>query len=145
MTRFLLDTAVFVHASGRPDPNRDPCRNVLNIAAHVDASAHVSVELVQELMHVCSRRGEPRPHVLSRASHVATICELHEFELRDLALALKLFERFLRLDMRDAVHAATAMNRGIDTIVTTDRDFDAIPGLRRVDPADESAVAELVS
>lgn len=124
---------------------RDPCRKVLDVATHPEAGAHASVELVQELVHVCSRRGEPRSNALSRVSHVATICELHEFELRDLALALKLFERFPRLDVRDAVHAATAMNRGISAIVTADRDFEAIPGLRRIDPADKQAVAALAS
>ena len=37
---------------------------------------------------------------------------------------------------RDAIHAATALGAGFDTIVTTDRDFGSIPGLRRLDPAE---------
>ena len=37
---------------------------------------------------------------------------------------------------RDAVHAATAIRAGFDAIVTTDSDFDGIPGLRRIDPRD---------
>lgn len=37
---------------------------------------------------------------------------------------------------RDAVHAATALSLGFDDIVSADRDFDAVPGLRRIAPAD---------
>ena len=35
---------------------------------------------------------------------------------------------------RDAVHAATALAYGIDTIASSDPAFDGIPGLRRIDP-----------
>ena len=37
---------------------------------------------------------------------------------------------------RDAVHAATALTAGFTEIVTNDRGFDGIPGLRRIDPRD---------
>ena len=37
---------------------------------------------------------------------------------------------------RDAVHAATALLWGFDVIVSPDRDFEGIPGLRRLEPAD---------
>ena len=39
---------------------------------------------------------------------------------------------------RDAVHAATALDAGFDTIVSTDRDFDGIPGLTQRDPRDSA-------
>ena len=37
---------------------------------------------------------------------------------------------------RDAVHAAVVVVHGLEGIVSADRDFDRIPGLRRYDPAD---------
>jgi len=45
--------------------------------------------------------------------------------------------------MRDAIFAAQALNHGIDAILSTDRDFDDVPGLERVDPADAAVVAKL--
>ena len=48
-----------------------------------------------------------------------------------------------RLDARDAVFAAVALNRGIDVILATDRAFDEVDGLKRIDPADERALATL--
>ena len=55
-----------------------------------------------------------------------------------------LFENHDGLDARDAVFAALAINRGIDAILATDRAFDGIDGLERIDPADERAVATLI-
>jgi hypothetical protein len=38
-----------------------------------------------------------------------------------------------------------ALSRNIDAILSPDRDFDDIPGLRRIDPADTAAPATLIS
>ena len=51
-----------------------------------------------------------------------------------MSLGLSLFERTPRLHMRDALHAATALNRDIQLIVSLDRAFDEVSGLERVDP-----------
>ena len=40
------------------------------------------------------------------------------------------------LRVRDAVHAATALRRGISIILSADHDFDDIAGLERLDPHD---------
>lgn len=58
-------------------------------------------------------------------------------------MLLTLVERHDQLQPRDAVFAATALNREMPVILSPDRGFDAIAGLRRVDPLDEGAVAEL--
>lgn len=51
--------------------------------------------------------------------------------------------QYERIRSRDALFVATALNRGIERVVSPDRHFDGIPGLTRVDPADEEAVAAL--
>ena len=43
------------------------------------------------------------------------------------------------LQMRDAIHAATALNRGIDLILSPDTGFDDVEGLERLDPMDAEA------
>lgn len=68
----------------------------------------------------------------------------HPVEPDDVQRGLGLFERHPDLDARDAVFAALAINRGIDAILATDRAFDEVEGLERIDPADERAIASLV-
>ena len=41
-----------------------------------------------------------------------------------------------RIGGRDAVHAATALLAGFDAVVSPDRDFAVVEGLRRLDPAE---------
>lgn len=51
---------------------------------------------------------------------------------RHMVTALDLMERHPRLQPRDALHAAVAMDAGVYSIVSSDPDFDAIPELERV-------------
>lgn len=59
-----------------------------------------------------------------------------------IGLALELDAR--RIGANDRVHVATCRVHGLGTIVSADRGFDAVQGLRRVDPLDTSAVAALL-
>jgi predicted nucleic acid-binding protein len=143
--RFLYDTAVFVYAVGTEHPYRDSCRDIVERARSGDLAGEASVELVQEFAHVRVRRTGDRTSALELAGNVAQLCRLHAFEPGDLPLMLTLLERHERLGVRDAVFAATALNRGVGAILSPDRAFDGIRGLRRVDPADARAVAALAT
>ena len=48
------------------------------------------------------------------------------------------------LGTADRLHAAVAIDAGCDVIVTTDRAFDGLDGLRRIDSLDTAAVTALV-
>jgi predicted nucleic acid-binding protein len=52
-----------------------------------------------------------------------------------------LVERYSQLAARDLVHVATCLTFGIATVVSTDRGFDDVEQLARIDPADDSALA----
>lgn len=136
MRRFLYDTLVFVYALGREHPYRDPCRGIVELASAGELGGEASVELVHEFAHVRHRRTGDRSTSAEEARWVGMLCTLHPVELPDLRFALGLFETVDGLGPRDAIHAATALNRGIDAIVTADTAFDAVPGLERIDPRD---------
>jgi len=132
--RFLFDTAVFVYARGTSHPYRAPCRELVEAARTGKLAGEGSVELVQEYAHLLLRRGLPRRSVRDEARDVAALFRGHDFEEPDLALALGLIADHPALSMRDCVHAATALRRGVGLIVSPDRGFDSVPGLERVDP-----------
>lgn len=141
--RFLYDTAVFVYAMGAEHPYREPCREIVRRAARGELDGEASVELVQELVHVRSRATGERAEALRLGARVGELCRLHAVEPRDLPLVFTLLERHERLGPRDAVFAATALNRRISVVLSPDPDFDGIHGLDRVDPLDAGAVAAL--
>lgn len=143
MTRVLVDANVFIYALGAEHPYRDPCRDVVAALARRDIEAETSVEILQEVVHV-RRRRKGGPDAAARAREIlAWDLPVHEFDVDDLERALSLIERDDSLPVRDAVHAAMALNREIDAVLSTDRDFDRIDGLARIDPADARAVEAL--
>jgi len=99
--------------------------------------------MVQEFVHVRRRRNPDLRRASREAVFVSGLCQLHAFEEDDLSLALDLLATYERLDGQDAVFAATALNRDVGAILTSDRVFDDVLGLERIDPADEERVGEL--
>jgi len=143
MRRFLYDTAIFSYALGGDHRYKEPCRQILQMATVGALRGEASADLIQELANQRLRRTGSRVRVVETVKHVATLLRLHPLEPADAMYALDLFEENPRLDARDAVFAAVALNRGIDAILATDRAFDEVAGLERIDPADERAVATL--
>ena len=143
MRRFLFDTGVFVYALGGEHRYREPCRAILREVQSRRLGAEASVELIHEFVYVRLRRAASRAEVASSARAIALSMSLHTVEPRDMERALDLWSEYERLDARDAIFAAQALNRRIDAILSPDGDFDGIPGLQRIDPADTDAVATL--
>jgi predicted nucleic acid-binding protein len=131
----LLDTNVFIYARGRDHPYRSACRAILETALVDPAAFNIDVETTQELMDVYTRRGE-------RTRAARTVTDLFSLFPDPFAItraeteeAARLLGKHGGLSPRDAIHAAVALGRGLEGIVSTDRAFDRITGLRRFDPA----------
>jgi predicted nucleic acid-binding protein len=143
--RFLYDTSIFVYAFGKEHRYREPCREIVRKAAAGDLQGEASADLLQEFAHQRMRRTGDRRGAAEAARNVTKLAWWHPVEPNDVQRGIDLFETHPDLDARDAVFAALAINRGIDAILTTDRAFDGVEGLERIDPADEQTVATLVS
>lgn len=143
MRRFLYDTAVFSYALGGEHPYKEPCRQVVQKATTGELRGEASADLLQELAHQRLRRTGNRVSAAETVRNVAKLVRLHPLEPDDALLGIDLFEKNPRLDARDAVFAAVALNRGIDAILSTDRAFDEVGGIERIDPADDQALAGL--
>ncbi|CAN5331682.1 type II toxin-antitoxin system VapC family toxin [soil metagenome] len=134
--RSLLDSAVFIYAVGVDHPYRDPCRRLLDPDALHGYDGEVSVQAIQELLHQRARRTGDRADAARVAEAMARLCPVHDLTEDDLRLGLRLFRQHSKLTGRDALHAATAINRDIPTIISPDPDFDGLAQLRRIDPID---------
>ncbi len=143
MRRFLFDTGVFVYALGGEHLYREPCRAALRDMRDGQLAGEASVELIHEFTYVRGRKTVARRDAAASARDIADMCRLHVVEPSDLERALDLWSDYEQLDMRDAIFAAQALNRDINAILSPDSDFDGIPGLERIDPADAEAVARL--
>ncbi|WP_346767634.1 type II toxin-antitoxin system VapC family toxin [Knoellia koreensis] len=94
----------------------------------------MSAETVQEFLYHRIRMGS-RDSALQEVSALRSALVAHPLDDAVIDAALRLIEQG-PVRGRDAMVAATAVVHGFDTIVTLDRDFDAIPGLRRLEPSE---------
>ena len=130
----FLDATIILLAAGEPSTAQHACRSFLEAQAASGSTLHMSVEGVQEVLFHRMRMVD-RGTAVAEARDVQEMVVLHRFDAGVLQTAISLVATST-VRGRDAVHAATAIRAGFDAIVTTDSDFDGIPGLRRIDPRD---------
>ncbi len=130
----FLDATIILLAAGEPSTAQRACRSFLEAQAASGSTLHMSVEGVQEVLFHRMRMVD-RGTAVAEARDVQEMVVLHRFDEGVLQTAISLVATST-VRGRDAVHAATAIRAGFDAIVTTDSDFDGIPGLRRIDPRD---------
>lgn len=136
MRAVFVDSSVLLLAVGGEHPLRGPCRGVLDLAGRDVLGLHLSVEGGQEFLFHRLRRGA-RDEALAQFAALDRLVTWHPFDAEILRASVRLVAD-CGLRGRDAVHAATALAAGFHLIFSCDEDFDAVPGLTRVDPRDLS-------
>lgn len=127
-----------MYAAGGPHPLRDPCDRILALIASGGLDAVTSTEVVQEIAHrfLSLRRpelaGRLAMDVLDLFAPVLPVTHATMRRLPDL------IELYPSLAARDLVHVATCLHEGIAEIISPDRAFDQVVGLRRIDPTEFS-------
>lgn len=139
----VLDTTVLVYAAGAEHPFREPCRRLIEAVQNGTIDATTTVEVVQELVHVRGRRGPRAEAARLGTAYVDLLSPLLTVEADQLHGGLRLYEQDSRLGAFDAVLAAAALAVQAEALVSADRAFQAVPGLRHVVP-DFAGVAGLL-
>ena len=140
----VLDTTVLIYAKGAQHPLRDPSRELIAAIADCRIEATTTVEAIQEFAHVRARRcGRADAAALAR-DYIELLSPLLSVTADHLGRGLALFEASEDLGAFDAVLAAGAIAGGATAIVSADRAFARIPGVRHVVP-DPSGVEELLA
>lgn len=128
----LVDSTVILHSLGQVEPYRSRSRAFLRELWDGAGRAYASTEMVQEVVFHRMRKTS-RDQAVAEARDIAHYLIVLNFDHEVLKTALELIER-TDIRGRDAVHAATALAYGIETIASSDAAFDGISGLRRIDP-----------
>ena len=137
----FVDTNVPMYAGGRDPLLRAEAQAALRQAVRSGRALITSAEVLQEILHRCFSRRRPDQ---ARAAYRWTtgICdEVLPVGEPQTARALELLFAYPGVEARDAVHVAVMESAGIETILTKDRAFDAIPMVVRLDPAELAATA----
>jgi predicted nucleic acid-binding protein len=138
---FFVDANVVLY-SALAVSARDTCVRVLKAVAAGDADGRTSPAVLEEVWYVASSR------------YGAELGDLAEAAARIFSPLLPVTEDALRhalsmpdskLGTNDRLHVGTCASHDIDVVLTADRAFDGIRGIRRVDPFDAGAVERLLA
>ncbi|MBA4181627.1 MAG: hypothetical protein C0506_13635 [Anaerolinea sp.] len=133
MTCFL-DANVAIHALGNDGNAAPPCQEILNLGEAHPGACRTSAEVFQEVLHVLGRQQlRSRLAVTLRLLDGATGRNAASL-LRSDVLRAATADLPPNLQARDRVHLAVMARLGITSIISTDRAFDGIPGITRLDP-----------
>ncbi len=139
----VLDTTVLVYAKGAEHPLREPCRDLVAAVADGRLEAVTTAEAIQEFVHVRARRRDRRDATALGQAYAELLAPLLPVGPAELRTGLTLFTATPEVGAFDAVLAATAMAADAHALVSADRGFGAVPGLRHVFP-DAGSVAALL-
>lgn len=129
----LIDTNVIIYAAGKAHPLREGAREVLDQVGEGTLQANIDTEVLQEILHVYYARRE-------RTKGFDTIDDLlllfpNPFPIgrEEIETARDLMRAHSFLSARDAVHAAVVQVNDLEGMITADKIFDRIKGLKRFD------------
>jgi len=134
VARIFLDANVFLYALGADSPHRTPCRAVLQMVGAGRLDGITSSEVLQEILHVRSRRVSVTDAASAVRAAADLVAEVLPVTAQDILEACSLLEDYSTLGARDALHAAVMKNSQVQLLVSVDRDFDVIADLKRIEP-----------
>jgi predicted nucleic acid-binding protein len=115
-----LDTNVLVYAVGSPHPLAEPCRALVEAIRDRRLEATTTSAVIQEFAHVAGRRQSRRTAVglaIDYADLLAPLLPVSEAHLRR---SLRIYRDYPGLEAFDALLAATALEEGLEAILSTD-------------------------
>ena len=130
----LLDTSVFIYAQGRPHRYYEPCRDLVERLAEGSGEYTIDVELLQEILHVYTLRGERDRGFRTFDRLMVLFPQPVPIAADEASMARQLLERYPALSPRDAIHVAVVFTQRLEGIVTTDVALGQVQGLVVYDP-----------
>lgn len=134
MTVFL-DTNIFVYAAGKDHPYKAPCLRVLREVADGTLSAITNVEVLQELLHLLSRRKQRSQGITLCRNVLKLVPAPLPINRNTIEMLCNFAEKYPDKPTRDLLHLASMAVAGINRIVSVDTDFDVMDEVERVVPA----------
>src|SRR3989338_4105391 len=129
-----LDTNIFLYPQTGTDILSRACTILLEKAANEEIEAGTSVLTWDEFNYALRKKigklaASEQSKLFLRLPGIIFFPATKEV----IAKAQEIVELY-RLDPRDAIHAATAILNKCDSIVSDDKDFDSVKGLKRIMP-----------
>ena len=129
----LIDTNVVIYAAGKAHPLREGAREVLDQVGEGTLQANIDTEVLQEILHVYDAREERAKGFDAIDDLLVLFPNPIPIAREEIETARDLMGAYSFLGARDAIHAAVVQTHDLEGIITADKVFDRIKGLKRFD------------
>ena len=134
----FIDANVPIYAAGREHAYREPCIRVLAAVNDNPAAFVTGAKVFQGIMHHYRRTERWEAGQVVVESFAAMMQgRVSSVTIDDVLAARQLAKEHRSLSSRDLLDVAVMHRLGVTRIVTADTDFGRIPGIIRLDPADD--------
>ena len=129
----LIDANVVIYTAGKAHPLLEEARKVLDRIAEGTSHANTDAEVLQEILHVYDGRRERRKGFDTVDDLLVLFPNPIPIGRKEVETARDLMRAYSFLGARDAIHAAVVQTHDLEGIVTADKVFDRIKGVKRFD------------
>jgi len=128
----FVDSNIPMYLVGASHPNKDAARSLVEASVEAGEQLVTDAAVFQEILH--------RYAAINRRDAIAAAFEVllgivdttFAIDLDLVHRARTLLDATPRVSARDAVHVAVMQREGIGTVMSFDRAFDNLPGIRRL-------------
>ncbi len=131
----LLDTNIILYAEGKEHPYKKHCVSIIKDIGAGRTDLNIDVETLQEILHVYSSRNERERAILTLEKLFILFPNPISITKREVERTKELMRSYPELSARDAVHAAVVITHQLEGIVSTDKVFDKLSEIKRIDPS----------
>ena len=139
----VLDTTILVYATGIEHPLRSACQRLVDAISEGRIQATTTPEVIQEFAHVRARRLARSEAVRTARDFANLLGPLLLVDTPALSLGLRIYEETPGLGAFDSILCAAAISASADALVSADRGFASVRGIRHLDPADPDLLINL--
>lgn len=132
--RVFVDANVFMYVVGVSHPHKAPSIRLLERIAGDETESVTDAEVLQELLYRYWAVQQLEQGLALCDQVVRVIHAILPVGISDVSVAQHLLRQHRLIEPRDAIHAAVMLNHGVTHLYSYDRHFDAIPGLKRLEP-----------
>ena len=135
MKVYFIDTNIPIYASGKKHPYKEPCQKIIFDIAESKLIAFTNTEVFQEIIYRYFSINElSLGHKIFENFYSLISPNILSVNPDDILLAQALSKKYHSIKPRDLLHAATMINNNLEDILSTDKDFDKIKEINRIDP-----------
>jgi predicted nucleic acid-binding protein len=135
----LIDANIIIYSRGAGHDLKQPSNVTLHRVRDGHFDANVNTEVLQEILNYYHRKDQGVVGGKIFDDLIAQFPDPYPIRKGTVIRARELLDQYTTLQTRDAIHAAVVFEHNLEGIISADRAFDRVKGLKRFDPKELAA------